>query len=583
MLRTHTCGELSLSNLDQTVTISGWITQKREMGPILFLIISDRYGITQAMIERDELVEKAKRFSLEDVVTLTGKVIDRKENRTDKYSTGNIEIETTDIELLSSSKPMPYDHKKDASDTIKLKYRYLDIRKSEVKNNLIARAKVAGMIRSYLDSKDFLDIETPVLNKSTPEGARDFLVPSRISRGSFYALPQSPQIFKQLLMISGMDRYYQIVKCFRDEDLRADRQPEFTQVDIEMSFVQEPDIMNMTEEMLKKVLSHFTDKDMSEPFPRITYAQAMERFGTDAPDMRYGLELIELDEVFANSEFKAFANAATDPKMSVKGIVLEEKAEEFSRNKIKKLEKDAQGDGAKGLAFAKKINGAIETPLEKFFSETEMTKLGELIPEKAVMFIVADTKNVTRTALCNLRKRLAAEFNLYDRKAFCPLWVTDFPAFELDEETGKWNAVHHPFTDFDLEKAETSGSLVNIDSRAYDIVLNGHEIGGGSIRIHDINKQRKVFRLLGISDEEAAEKFGFLLEALEFGAPPHGGIALGLDRLIMVLLGIDAIRDVIAFPKTTSGTCLMSQAPSDVREVQLEELGIKLLEKEKND
>jgi aspartyl-tRNA synthetase len=583
MLRTHTCGELSLSNLDQTVTISGWITQKRELGPILFLIISDRYGITQAMIEDTALVEKAKRFSLEDVVTLTGKVIDRKENRTDKYSTGDIEIETTEIKLLSSSKPMPYDHKKDASDTVKLKYRYLDIRKSEIQQNLIARAKVAGMIRSYLDSKDFLDIETPVLNKSTPEGARDFLVPSRISRGSFYALPQSPQIFKQLLMISGMDRYYQIVKCFRDEDLRADRQPEFTQVDIEMSFAEESDIMNMTEEMLKKIIANFSDQDMSEPFPKISYNDAMERFGTDAPDMRYGLELISLDDIFAASEFKAFANAATDPKMSVKGIVLEEKAEEFSRNKIKKLEKDAQGDGAKGLAFAKKINGKIETPLEKFFSETEMTKLGELIPEKAVMFIVADTKNVTRTALGNLRKRLAAQYELYDKKAFCPVWVTDFPAFELDEESGKWNAVHHPFTDFDLDKAETSGSLENIDSNAYDIVLNGHEVGGGSIRIHDINKQRKVFKLLGISDEEAQEKFGFLLEALEFGAPPHGGIALGLDRLIMVLLGTDAIRDVIAFPKTTSGTCLMSQAPSGVREVQLEELGIKLLEKDQDD
>lgn len=583
MLRTHTCGELSLSNINQIVTLSGWITQKRELGPILFLVISDRYGITQAMIEDSDLVEKAKRFSLEDVVTLTGKVIDRKENRTDKYSTGDIEIETTDITLLSSSKPMPYDHKKDASDTVKLKYRYLDIRKSEIQKNLIARAKVAGMIRSYLDSKDFLDIETPVLNKSTPEGARDFLVPSRVSRGSFYALPQSPQIFKQLLMVSGMDRYYQIVKCFRDEDLRADRQPEFTQVDIEMSFAQEADIMNMTEEMLKKIISHFSDQDMSGPFPKISYHDAMERFGTDAPDMRYGLELISLDEVFAASEFKAFAGAANDPKKAVKGIVLEEKAEEFSRNKIKKLEKDAQGDGAKGLAFAKKINGKIETPLEKFFSEAEMTKLGELIPENAVMFIVADTKNITRTALGNLRKRLAAQYELYDKKAFCPVWVTDFPAFELDEESGKWNAVHHPFTDFNLEKAETSGSLENIDSNAYDIVLNGHEVGGGSIRIHDINKQRKVFKLLGISDEEATEKFGFLLEALEFGAPPHGGIALGLDRLIMVLLGTDAIRDVIAFPKTTSGTCLMSQAPSDVREVQLEELGIKLLEKEKND
>jgi len=583
MLRTHTCGELSLADLDKNVTISGWITQKRELGPILFLVISDRYGITQAVIDKAELVETAKRFSLEDVVTLTGKVIDRKENRTDKYSTGNIEIETSTIKLLSSSKPMPYDHKKDASDTVKLKYRYLDIRKSEIRNNLIARAKVAGMIRSYLEAKDFLDIETPVLNKSTPEGARDFLVPSRISKGSFYALPQSPQIFKQLLMVSGMDRYYQIVKCFRDEDLRADRQPEFTQVDVEMSFVEESDIMNMTEDMLKGILAQFTKSDVSAPFPKISYYEAMERFGTDAPDMRYGLELVALDDIFASSGFKAFESAANDPKKAVKGIVLEGKAEEFSRNKIKKLEKEAQGNGAKGLAFAKKIDGVVETPLSKFFSEDEMTKLGELIPEKAVMFIVADSRSVVLTALGNLRKKLAAEYDLFDRNTFCPVWVTDFPAFELDEDSGKWNAVHHPFTDFDLEKAETSGSLEMIDSRAYDIVLNGHEVGGGSIRIHDIEKQRKVFKLLGIGDEEAKEKFGFLLEALEFGAPPHGGIALGLDRLIMVLLGTDAIRDVIAFPKTTSGTCLMSQAPSGVREIQLEELGLKLLEKEIDD
>ena len=583
MLRTHTCGELSLADLEKEVTINGWITQKRELGPILFLVISDRYGITQAKLENPDLVEKAKRFSLEDVVSLTGNVIDRKENRTDKYSTGDIEISTKEIKLLSASKPMPYDHKKDASDIVKLKYRYLDIRKSEIRNNLITRAKVAGMIRSFLDSKDFLDIETPVLNKSTPEGARDFLVPSRISKGSFYALPQSPQIFKQLLMVSGMDRYYQIVKCFRDEDLRADRQPEFTQVDIEMSFADEADIMGMTEEMLKNILRQFSGSDFSEPFPRISYKDAMERFGSDAPDMRYGLELITLDDVFATSEFKAFESAANDPKKSVKAIVLEGKAEEFSRNKIKKLEKDVQGDRAKGLAFVKKVGGILDSPLSKFFSEEEMTKLGEMIPDNSIMFIVADSKSITLTAMGNLRKRLAAEFELYDKKAFAPIWVTDFPAFELDEDSGKWNAVHHPFTDFDLEKAENSGSLENIDSRAYDIVLNGHEIGGGSIRIHDINKQKKVFSLLGISDEEATEKFGFLLEALEFGAPPHCGVALGLDRLIMVLLGIEAIRDVIAFPKTSSATCLMSKAPSEVRDIQLEELGIKLMEKETDD
>jgi len=580
MFRTHTCGELSLKNLDSEVSLCGWIIRKREFGPILFLVVSDRFGMTQVVINDAGLVEKAKKLSIEDVVMVRGKVIDRKENRTDKYSTGEIEVDATEVVLLNSSKPMPYDHNKDASDTIKLKYRYLDIRKSHIRDILAARAKIAGTVRNFLDRNGFLDIETPVLNKSTPEGARDFLVPSRIWKGSFYALPQSPQIFKQLLMIAGMDRYYQIVKCFRDEDFRSDRQPEFTQIDIEMSFVDEDDVTGYAERMIKEVISKMKpDAVLPEVFPRMSYNEAMERFGTDAPDTRYGMELITLDEIFRNSSFNAFANAANDSSMAVKGVLVEGKAEEFSRNVIKKMETSVQGDGAKGLAFVKKINGLLDSPLLKFFSEQEVEALEKIIPDNGVLFIVADVRNVALKSMGNFRKRMAAELGMIDKSIFSPLWVVDFPAFEFSEENQRWTATHHPFTDFDVDAVEKGNGLSSISSRAYDMVVNGHEVGGGSIRIHDIEKQKKVFSILGISEKEAEEKFGFLLEALQFGAPPHGGIAFGLDRLVMVIMGIESIRDVIAFPKTTSATCMMSEAPSVVTMEQLDELGLQLIDK----
>jgi aspartyl-tRNA synthetase len=580
MLRSHNCGELSLKDLDLNVKLSGWITHKREFGPILFIIVSDRYGITQVVINDPELVEKCKKLSVEDVVAVSGKVIDRKENRTDKYSTGEIEVEAEAVTLLNSSKPMPYDHKKDASDTIKLKYRYLDIRKSNIREILASRSKISGSVRNFLDKNGFLDIETPVLNKSTPEGARDFLVPSRLSKGSFYALPQSPQIFKQLLMIAGMDRYYQIVKCFRDEDFRSDRQPEFTQIDIEMSFADESDIMDIAENMIKEVIKNILpDCSLPEKFPLMSYNEAMERFGTDAPDTRYGMELITLDNIFKDSSFNAFANAAQNSKMAVKGVLVQNKADVFSRNVIKKMETAVQGDGAKGLAFIKKINGTLESPLLKFFSEKETAGLSELISENGVLFIVADSRQVALKSMGNFRKRMAQELKLIEKNVIAPLWVVDFPAFEFNEENERWVATHHPFTDFDMESVEKGAELSQISSRAYDMVINGHEVGGGSIRIHNIEKQKKVFSILGISEKEAEEKFGFLLEALQFGAPPHCGIAFGLDRLVMVILGIEAIRDVIAFPKTTSATCLMSCAPSNVATDQLEELGIKIIEK----
>lgn len=576
MFRTHSCGELCLDHLGKEVVISGWITQKREFGPILFLIISDRYGKTQVAFNDPALVEIARRFTLENVVSIKGKVIDRGDNRTDKYSTGYIEIDAAEVTLLNSSRPMPFDHKKDASDTIKLKYRYLDIRKSDILQTLVTRSKTSAVVHEYLDALNFIEVETPILVKSTPGGARDFLVPSRISQGSFYALPQSPQVFKQILMVAGMDKYYQIVKCFRDEALRADRQPEFTQIDIEMSFVTEEDVMTVAEGLLQAIFKKIKNIDIPLPFLRMPFNEAMEKYGSDKPDLRYAMELITLDNIFVNSEFSAFKNASVDPKMVVKGMILEGKAEELSKNQIKKIEKDVQGDGAKAMAWIKKENGELDSPLLKFFNESEILGLKNIIPEKGTLFIVADQKAVALTAMGNLRKRLASEYNLYDKNEFKFLWVTEFPAFEVDEESGKWVAKHHAFTDFDFEAAKRGDDLSTISSRAYDIVINGYEVGGGSIRIHNTDKQKEVFKFLNVSDEEAAENFGFLVEALEYGAPPHGGIALGFDRLIMLLAHQDGIRDVIAFPKTTSASCLMTGAPASVTDIQLSELRIKV-------
>jgi len=583
MLRTHNCGELNLKSVAKEVVLSGWIGNKREAGgSLMFIMLYDRYGQTQLVIEDEAIVEKAKKYSLEDVIQAKGVVRDRGDNRTDKYSTGDIEVVISDVTLLNKSKPMPYDHRKDASDTVKLKYRYLDIRKSELMENLVTRAKVTKIVHNFMDDNGFVEVETPTFIKSTPEGARDFLVPSRMTEGHFYALPQSPQTLKQILMVSGMDRYYQIARCFRDEALRANRQPEFTQIDFEMSFADEQDIMNITEGLLKEVFRKMKGMEIEAPFRTIPYAEAMDKYGSDAPDLRYGLELVTLDGIFKNSEFNAFRSAAESDDKLIKGIVLEGKGAEFSKNAIKKMEKEVQGDGAKGLAFIKKMNGELESSLLKFFTDIEKNELAALIPDQSIMFVVADTKSVTLTAMGNLRKRLAAQFKLYDKNDFSFAWVTEFPAFEYDEDEKRWSAVHHAFTDFDLEAAKRGDDKGTISSRAYDIVINGHEVGGGSIRIHDIEKQKEVFKLLNISDEEAEEKFGFLLEAFQYGAPPHGGLAFGFDRLIMVLLGLDSIRDVIAFPKTTSASCLLTGAPGTVAKDQLDDLYLEIAPKKKD-
>jgi len=579
MMRTHTCGELRLTHIGQETTLAGWVVSKREFGPFVFVMLWDRYGQTQIVFEESSLVEEAKRLSLEDVVQVTGIVRDRGENRTEKYSTGAIEVAARSLTILNRSKPLPYDYRKEASDTVKLRYRYLDIRRSSLLQILILRSKIAKVVRDYLNDQGFVEVETPILGKSTPEGAKEYLVPSRLHHGKFYSLPQSPQSFKQICMVGGIDRYYQLARCFRDEDLRADRQPEFTQIDIEMSFIDENDVMTTSEGLIAALFREIKGIDVPRPFPRMSYREAMERYGTDKPDTRYGLEFIDLREICRTSGFNIFREAADAPGKGVYGVVLEGHASNFSKNRIKAMEKEVQGDGAKGLAWVRRENGTLDSPLLKFFTESEKERIEALVPEGAVMFIIADEIRVAQTALGNLRRRLGAEFGLYDKNAFSFLWVTEFPAFEYNKEEGKWVATHHPFTDFDLEMAR-KGNISAAMSRAYDMVINGYEVGGGSIRIHDPAKQAEVFALLGIDPEEARRKFGFLLEALELGAPPHGGIAFGFDRLVMLLLGIDNIRSVIAFPKTTSATCLMTDSPSDVSENQLRELGIGVRDRE---
>ncbi len=581
--RSHTCNALTAADLDSTVTLMGWVQFRRDHGGLIFIDLRDREGLTQCVFS-PELApaahERAHAIRVEYVVAIKGVVRRRPEGMANpSMPTGEVEVYATEWKLLNTSDtpPFPIEDRVDAAEMLRLKYRYLDLRRPRLAKNFILRNRAAQSVRRYLDGLGFLEIETPVLTKSTPEGARDFLVPSRMSQGMFYALPQSPQIFKQLLMVSGLDRYFQIVKCFRDEDLRADRQPEFTQIDIEMSFPDEAQVMDMAEGLIRTLFKETIGVSLAEPFPRMTYKRAMDEYGSDKPDVRFGLPLQDVKDIFAGGGFKVFASAPCLKAVRVPGGL------ELSRKEIDDYTEFVKIYGALGLAWIKvKEDGEWQSPIVKFFSEDEKKALAERLGMQNgdIVFFQAAPEDVANAALGNLRLKLGERFGLIDEGAFAPLWVTDFPLLEYDPEDKRWVAKHHPFTSpqpGQLEEiADKPGEAL---ARAYDMVLNGNEIGGGSIRIHTPAGQKAMFKALGITDQEAEEKFGFLIEALKYGAPPHGGIAFGLDRIVMLLTGAKSIRDVIAFPKTQKATCLMTEAPNVVARKQLRELGIQLREK----
>ncbi|BDQ34093.1 aspartate--tRNA ligase [Pseudodesulfovibrio portus] len=585
--RTHHNNELTAANMDETVCLMGWVQFRRDHGGLIFLDLRDREGLTQVVFNPElnaEVHERAHAIRPEYVIAIKGIVRPRPEGMANpNMVTGEVEIEVTEYKLLNTSEtpPFPIEDRVEVGENLRLKYRFLDLRRPSLAKNFIIRNKAAQSVRRYLDSLGFLEIETPVLTKSTPEGARDFLVPSRVNQGEFYALPQSPQLFKQMLMVSGMDRYFQIVKCFRDEDLRADRQPEFTQIDIEMSFPDEPLIQDMAEGMVKTLFKETIDVDLPATFPRMTYNDAMRDYGVDKPDLRFELKHIDITDVFKNSGFKVFASSELVKVMVVPG------GAELSRKEIDEFTKFVEIYGSKGLAWIKvKEDGEWQSPIVKFFSEDEIAELRSRTGCEPgdILFFQAGQADIANAALGNLRCELAKRFGLINDKEFKPVWITDFPLLEYDAEEKRFVARHHPFTSARPEQMEVlkdnPGEAI---ARAYDLVINGYEVGGGSIRIHTQEQQTAMFSALGIDDDEAQEKFGFLMDALKFGAPPHGGIAFGLDRLIMILTGSKSIRDVIAFPKTQKATCLMTEAPSEVPNKQLRELGIRLREKKKED
>ena len=578
--RTHSCYELGVGNVGEEVTLMGWVLRRRDHGGVIFVDLRDRWGVTQVVFNpavNEAVHAKAHDVRSEWVLAIRGRVEKRPpamENP--NLQTGAIEILVTELRILNTSKtpPFPLDEDVDVSENLRLKYRYLDLRRPEMAANLLFRHRAVQAVRNYLDTKNFIEVETPVLTKSTPEGARDYLVPSRVNAGKFYALPQSPQLFKQLLMVAGMDRYYQIVKCFRDEDLRADRQPEFTQIDMELSFIDEEDIYRITEGMIRHLLQQTLDYDLPLPLPRMLYEEAMHRFGTDRPDLRFGLELVDLTPVVANCGFQVF-KAVAEKKGLIKSINAKGCAH-LSRKDLDDLTGYVAQYGAKGLAWVKvKAGGEWQSPIAKFFTDAERAAMAATLEagEGDLLFFVADQPTIVHQALAELRLELARRLNLIPHHSFNFIWITDFPLLEYDQDEKRHTAIHHPFTapqEQDIVRLETEPDRVK--SRAYDLVLNGTEIGGGSIRIHQKQLQEKVFGALSITMEEAEEKFGFLLQALELGAPPHGGIAFGLDRLLMILCGRETIRDVIAFPKTQKATCPLTDAPSAVARKQLTEL-----------
>ncbi len=587
MLRTHTCGELTIRNLGKEVTLTGWVQKSRDLGGMTFIDVRDRYGITQLTFNSDddaELRSQARQLGREFVIQVMGKVIERS-NKNSKMPTGDIEIKVSRLEILSAAKLPPFliEDETDGGDDLRMKYRYLDLRRNPVRNNLVLRHKMAQEVRKYLDGLDFIEVETPVLIKSTPEGARDFVVPSRMNPGEFYALPQSPQTFKQLLMVSGFDRYFQIVKCFRDEDLRADRQPEFTQIDCEMSFIEQEDILNVFEGLIRQLFKNVKGIDLNE-VPRMTYDDAMRLYGSDKPDTRFDMKFVELKSsenktasVLADpSGFPVFDHAELVLGINAKGCA------EYTRKQIDELTDFIKRPqiGATGLIYCRHhADGTLKSSVDKFYTEADLKKWSQAFGSEPgdLILILAGTGDKVRKQLSELRLEMGTRLGLRDKNTFSPLWVLDFPLLEWDEDTQRYHAMHHPFTSpkpADIALLDTDPSEVR--ANAYDMVINGTEIGGGSIRIHDRILQALMFKHLGFSKDEAQKQFGFLMDAFEFGAPPHGGIAFGFDRLVSIFAGLDSIRDVIAFPKNNSGRDVMIDSPSTIADEQLKELSIKL-------
>ncbi|HCW9239866.1 TPA: aspartate--tRNA ligase [Staphylococcus aureus] len=583
--RTTYCGLVTEAFLGQEITLKGWVNNRRDLGGLIFVDLRDREGIVQVVFNpafSEEALKIAETVRSEYVVEVQGTVTKRDpETVNPKIKTGQVEVQVTNIKVINKSETPPFsinEENVNVDENIRLKYRYLDLRRQELAQTFKMRHQITRSIRQYLDDEGFFDIETPVLTKSTPEGARDYLVPSRVHDGEFYALPQSPQLFKQLLMISGFDKYYQIVKCFRDEDLRADRQPEFTQVDIEMSFVDQEDVMQMGEEMLKKVVKEVKGVEINGALPRMTYKEAMRRYGSDKPDTRFEMELIDVSQLGRDMDFKVFKDTVENDG-EIKAIVAKGAAEQYTRKDMDALTEFVNIYGAKGLAWVKVVEDGLTGPIGRFFETENVETLLTLTGAEAgdlVMF-VADKPNVVAQSLGALRVKLAKELGLIDETKLNFLWVTDWPLLEYDEDAKRYVAAHHPFTspkEADIAKLGTAPE--EAEANAYDIVLNGYELGGGSIRIHDGELQEKMFEVLGFTKEQAQEQFGFLLDAFKYGAPPHGGIALGLDRLVMLLTNRTNLRDTIAFPKTASATCLLTNAPGEVSDKQLEELSLRI-------